>query len=122
MTKQNPYLKSVALQFACSATIIASLVLIVVPYDARFLHNIAYVSKESYMQLPYSLVYAMLKSSMTPELHAVCRDCGFILRIIISLLIALFSIRFKIRYALILEVIITLFSIFLFVIVSLRGM
>ena len=115
ISKRQRYLKSLLLQVACSAVIISLVALLLFLQSGKSFPDSLYSLRRAYGCLPYSIVYDALKPSMTAELNAMCRVYGFILRIMASLLISLLSIRFRFRYALAVEIILTVFSFFLYI-------
>lgn len=73
-----------------------------------------------YFQVTFDLLVCLFKPNMTPELFSLYTIMGLLFRIIVSLLLALASIRGKFRYAIIAEVVVSIISITLFIISSIQ--
>lgn len=121
MTKYRRYFGSLLRQMVVMLLIIGSLSFLgaVMGGDVDFSYFFLTIA-DMYSQITFNFLIYLFRPALTPELYSQYIVFGILFRIIISLLVALLSIRCKYRYAIIVEIVLILISITLLAIISIQ--
>lgn len=117
MSKRHLYFKSISYQLLACGIFTLGSAFIFTMLDLSFF---GYVAKGIYIQLPYDILWNIYREKMTPELGHMVRVYSSIIRVVISLIVGLLSVRFKRRYAVLAEVLICFVGLFLYVVSSMQ--
>ncbi len=115
MIKCHRYLKSILLQAGFTGFFILSLGLIGVLRGENLIYFMGYTAKWFYIQGTFDLLNCILKPTMSEAVFAQLASISLLVRVCISTVIALISMSHKYKYAVIMDLLITLISIFRFV-------
>ena len=115
MVNTKRYFLSLLIQLGIILFISSALGLCVAIFQGGSFAEFGFIIKESYAQWPLNILYDLFMQEGQPGLYYRLITYSYVFRFLISLLISLLSIRFKYRYAIIGESIVTLICVFLFV-------